>query len=250
MGKQPAFMFYPMDWETDEKVQLMTTYEEGLYFKALRASWTNDGLPDDEAALIRLLVKNTDIEENRKWREPFTNALRTVLELFTKCPDGRLRSLKLEEQRNRQLLRSQQNTRANLIRWESKRNPSGSITESFSYSSSIHKKEVVPKARDFPGESVIVDEQKKLDAEPLDAWAEAAYASWGKRGDRNLAFQYLSELTPEHRKTFDKNLPLWVAYHAANGWQFAPSLAKFVIDQSYRYEPAPVVKNGQPVEPV
>lgn len=54
----PFFAFYPRDWMSDPKVQLLDWKEEWAYFRLLMVCWTYDGtctLPNDDRVLSRLL---------------------------------------------------------------------------------------------------------------------------------------------------------------------------------------------------
>jgi len=54
-GKPPAFQFYPKDFLTDPKVQMMTDEEVGIYIKLLCYCWLDEGLPLDISMLARML---------------------------------------------------------------------------------------------------------------------------------------------------------------------------------------------------
>lgn len=56
MSKAPAFQFYPKDWLSSPKVQLMTPAQEGAYIRLLAYCWDSGdcSLPDDDAELAVL----------------------------------------------------------------------------------------------------------------------------------------------------------------------------------------------------
>lgn len=56
MSKSPAFQFYPKDWLSSPKVQLMTPAQEGAYVRLLCYCWDSGdcSLPDDDAELAIL----------------------------------------------------------------------------------------------------------------------------------------------------------------------------------------------------
>lgn len=51
----PAFLFYPRDYLADPRVLAMTFEERGVYWHLCCLYWTGHGLPNDPAALARLL---------------------------------------------------------------------------------------------------------------------------------------------------------------------------------------------------
>jgi uncharacterized protein YdaU (DUF1376 family) len=53
VSKSPAFQFYPKDWLSSPKVQLMTPAQEGAYVRLLCYCWDSGdcSLPDDDAEL-------------------------------------------------------------------------------------------------------------------------------------------------------------------------------------------------------
>lgn len=70
-------------------------------------------------------------------------------------------------------------------------------------------------------------------------WFERIYANWKKYKDKHLCAQYLGEciaagLKPED---FEKGQSAWLPYWEQRGWNFAPTLAQFVIDESWKYPP-------------
>ena len=54
--KSPAFQLYPGDWLSSADILVMTSAQEGAYFRLLCIAWMSDdcGLPDDDEALATL----------------------------------------------------------------------------------------------------------------------------------------------------------------------------------------------------
>jgi len=50
VAEDPWFKWYPKDFETDERVRLMTDEELGFYVRCLNHAWLNRGLPADANA--------------------------------------------------------------------------------------------------------------------------------------------------------------------------------------------------------
>ena len=53
--KSPAFQFYPKDWLADADVQTWGLAERGAYITLICYIWENDGIPNDEKYIKRLL---------------------------------------------------------------------------------------------------------------------------------------------------------------------------------------------------
>ncbi len=112
--KAPAFQFYPKDFLTDERVQLMCHTERGVYITLLCQCWLAGSLPGDVAQLSRMV----DWPDRRF--EKFWQASQVRL-CFTVGDDGRLTHKRLEVERAKQdTFRRRQEDRANQ-RWESHR---------------------------------------------------------------------------------------------------------------------------------
>lgn len=56
MSKSPAFQFYPADWLSSPKIQLMNAEQEGGYIRLLCYCWSDKdcSLPDDDVVLSKL----------------------------------------------------------------------------------------------------------------------------------------------------------------------------------------------------
>jgi hypothetical protein len=57
MSQSPAFQFYPADWLGDENVSSMSDAQEGAYIRALCFCWREGSIPEDTAALMRMIFK-------------------------------------------------------------------------------------------------------------------------------------------------------------------------------------------------
>jgi len=92
MSKAPAFQFYAAEYLADERVQLMTIEEEGVYIRLLSYCWREGSIPADPALLTRL-CKGSDVS-----RMPL------VLEAFAPMIDDhrRLIHTRLEKEREKQ----------------------------------------------------------------------------------------------------------------------------------------------------
>jgi len=76
--------------------------------------------------------------------------------------------------------------------------------------------------------------------EDFEGWAERIYALWEKRKDKVLALQQLTELWGKSGfvlAKFEATFGDWVKYWGLTGWRFAPSLANWLADDSWRYPP-------------
>lgn len=101
--KSPAFRFYASDFVTG--TDHMSSCEVGLYIRLLCYSWLTGGLPDDDDRLVRL----------GRWDgKEFPDAVRKK---FSKCDDGLLRNVRLEEEREKQEKHSLQQKANILKRW-------------------------------------------------------------------------------------------------------------------------------------
>lgn len=94
MSKSPAFQFYPSDWLSSSKVNLMTPAEEGAYIRLLAYEWQEDdcGLPDDDKALSQL---------SRLGEEWFNGGSRVLRACF-KAKGNRLYNERLLAEREKQ----------------------------------------------------------------------------------------------------------------------------------------------------
>jgi hypothetical protein len=67
-------------------------------------------------------------------------------------------------------------------------------------------------------------------------WFEEIYKRHPKKKDRNIAAQYLSQISAS-REEFDRGHQLWCEEWSKDKPQFAPSLAQWILDQGWRYPP-------------
>lgn len=110
--KTPAFQWYPKDYLCSLRVQCLTLAEEGAYVRCLNYAWLNGYIPNDEAAVVRLIGKGA------------TAAIaRVVMELFVVSPDDSSRLIhdRLEAERAKQAENSEMRRRAAEARWGKKR---------------------------------------------------------------------------------------------------------------------------------
>jgi len=95
----PAFMFYVKDFLTSSTVMSMDLIELGAYIKLLCVCWINDGLPTDDQSVRKIL----SIDD-----QTFTEVWPIVKNAFAEV-DGVLRNPRLDEERKRQIQRSETN---------------------------------------------------------------------------------------------------------------------------------------------
>lgn len=93
MTKTPSFQFYPSDWLSSQRVQLMSLEEEGAYVRLLCYCWNHGRIPDDMERLSRIIGKGAS-----------TTLATTVSTMFQ--PDGNndgwLIHERLEQEREKQ----------------------------------------------------------------------------------------------------------------------------------------------------
>ena len=58
MSKPPAFQFYPTDWLSDARVQMLSPEAEGCYIRLLCYAWIEGSIPADGVAMARLCKVN------------------------------------------------------------------------------------------------------------------------------------------------------------------------------------------------
>lgn len=110
----PGFLLMARDWLASTFVCSLTREERSMYFDLLCHAWLNEGLPNDVAALARILGEDP-IRFGSAW-----DRLRTH---FASGSDGKLRNAKQEAERQKQadlaVKRTAASKRANGIRWRS-----------------------------------------------------------------------------------------------------------------------------------
>lgn len=92
--KAPAFQFYPKDFLSDERVQLMSHTERGVYVTLLCMCWLEGSLPSDLASLARL-VRMPTARFARLWAGPLGQC-------FLGKEGGRLGQKRLDQERAKQ----------------------------------------------------------------------------------------------------------------------------------------------------
>jgi uncharacterized protein YdaU (DUF1376 family) len=137
--KTPAFQFYPKDWLSDDKVQLMTPSERGVYITLLCHNWLEGSLPEDPRALAQLASCR------KGWFYKMWN--RAIGKCFTSSSLGRLVNPRLEREREKQALfrglraeagrRGGQVRQANAKQTSSKRQANGQAKSSSSSSTPV-----------------------------------------------------------------------------------------------------------------
>lgn len=88
MAQPPAFQFYAQDYLVGTTT--MTLSERGAYMDCLAYQWVSDGIPDDLAALARVM-RCTPSEARKVWP--------AVRRKFEQGPDGLWRNARLERER-------------------------------------------------------------------------------------------------------------------------------------------------------
>lgn len=62
-NKQPAYWWYPKDFESDEVVKLLTFEQQGIYRKLLDHQWLEGSIPEKPDQIASLLgFRNGDID--------------------------------------------------------------------------------------------------------------------------------------------------------------------------------------------
>jgi uncharacterized protein YdaU (DUF1376 family) len=92
--KSPAFQWYPTDYLSSQRVQMMTLEQEGAYCRLLWYCWQHGTIPSDPKEAARLIGKGAS-----------TTLARSVLGMFlpAKIP-GRLMHDRLQQEREKQEL--------------------------------------------------------------------------------------------------------------------------------------------------
>lgn len=167
--KAPAFMVYPKDFLSDEKVELMTNQEVGCYWKLLCRQWLEGSIPADIPKIAKLVG-----EDGSAMAQLWT----AIGSCFVEAPGkpGRLVNARLEEERRKQELhrkeRSQSGSKGAKARWEKR---SGEHTEDGTVTGSANGSAIEqPKANDsiafaFASSNKDIEQQQKR--EP--PWSES-----------------------------------------------------------------------------
>lgn len=107
--KSPAFQWYPKDYLTSARVQMMTLAEEGAYCRLLNYCWLNGSIPNDDKAIVRLIGKGATVE-----------MARVCMEMFQVSPDDPTLLIhdRLEEEKRKQEDNSEIRRQAAQKRWD------------------------------------------------------------------------------------------------------------------------------------
>lgn len=105
--KLPYFRWYPKEFETDEKVKLMTIDEIGLYALCLNHQWVNGSIPADPIELTRAL---------KVPKRHFQKAWPRVVVCFEE-ENGRLRNPRMERDRAEVEIKSAAARASAEVRW-------------------------------------------------------------------------------------------------------------------------------------
>lgn len=110
-GMAPAFQFYADHWLADENTRLMSLEQKGAYIDAMAYCWREGSIPADPAALARLIGCGCTIELATDVQRMF-NVRSTDVEPKNDCPLNRLQHKRLNAEREKQRIRSEQASRA------------------------------------------------------------------------------------------------------------------------------------------
>ncbi len=110
MNLPPAFQFYPKDFMSDARVQSMSDEQVGKYIRLLSICWTEDGL-DPGLEVIKKLFKGGSTNDQ-------PDAL--IMSCFYE-KDGKLRSRRLDNEREKQIDWREKSSRGGKKSAESKR---------------------------------------------------------------------------------------------------------------------------------
>lgn len=126
--KTPAFQFYPADWLSSQRVQMMTLEEEGAYIRLLCYCWNHGSIPADTAQIARLVGKSCSNETATTVQRMFNERSTSV--------DGSLNSVaalvhdRLEREKDKQAARRDQASEAGKKSAESRKKPTDVQRES------------------------------------------------------------------------------------------------------------------------
>lgn len=110
--KAPAFQFYPKDWQSDERVKLMTYEQRGLYIDLLCHCWLEGSLPADVSAIGRI-VHQSPARFTRMWNGPLGQC-------FYLRDDGRWSQKRLDAEREKQERFRRRQSDAAASKWHSR----------------------------------------------------------------------------------------------------------------------------------
>lgn len=98
----PYYKMYPKDFDADENVRLLDAREVGVFIFALNHAWANNGLPNDESEIGRMLKISV---------RDFKHAWPRVSKCFLPSDDGRLRNPRQEKERTEAIQKGEKNKR-------------------------------------------------------------------------------------------------------------------------------------------
>lgn len=107
----PAFQFYPKDFLTDERVQLMSHTERGVYITLLCMCWLEKTLPL-ETKQLAMLVNMPLARFTKLWEHS------PIKQCFQVNEDGRLHHKRLDVERDKQDTYRRRQADAAAVRWE------------------------------------------------------------------------------------------------------------------------------------
>ena len=208
--KYPAFMFYPMDFLTDDKMKHMTNEMVGMYIKLLAYDWVSDGLQDNDGLLLKL----ADFEWFNDDSTPKNNREKCI-ELLRYCfiphpkRDGYITNPRLYEYKEKLKKTSKKQSyngskggagKHNKSQDKPKAKPNSSQTQakpSYSVSSSV---------------SSSVSNSKEKDLKHICAFFEEDWKKYPRKGNKKKAMGYYKKTvaTPEKRKLFLETMDAYV----------------------------------------
>ncbi len=105
LEKRPAFQFYPKDLLSDTETMAMPNEVMGMYFKLLCFDWINDGVPDNDATILK--VTNFEyMNEDAALRDPedYGKAIALLRNKLMPHPlkEGYLTNPRLQKEREKQ----------------------------------------------------------------------------------------------------------------------------------------------------
>ena len=126
--KTPAFQFYPADWLSSQRVQMMTLEEEGAYIRLLCYCWNHGSIPADPAQIARLVGKSCSNETATTVQRMFNERSTTVEGSFNDITT--LVHDRLEREKDKQAARRDQASEAGKKSAESRKKPTDVQRES------------------------------------------------------------------------------------------------------------------------
>lgn len=135
--KTPAFQFYPSDWLSSQRVQMMTLEEEGAYIRLLCYCWNHGSIPASPELIARLVGKSCSIQVATSVQRMF-NERSTSVEISLN-EDHQLVHDRLDRERDKQALRREQASEAGRKSAESRKKPTETQRESNERSTDVQR---------------------------------------------------------------------------------------------------------------